>query len=65
MNILWLTFGKQSLRTAIVFRWYNKFKRGRQSLEVETHSSQPITTSAIQNAETLRKLIKEEARITV
>ena len=48
-----------------MFKENNKFKRVRHSLENETPTSRPVTGATTENAEAVKKLTKEEARMTV
>ena len=49
----------QTSSRASVFMWYRRPKRGRHSLEYNTRIGRPATAATIQNAEAVRKLIRE------
>ena len=44
-------------------RWFNEFKRGRQSLEDDTRSGRPSTAVNPDVIETVEKLIMEDRKI--
>ena len=44
---------------ATVFRWFAKFKRGRDSLKDEAHPGRPLTAVVPETIDVVRKMLKK------
>ncbi|XP_045534361.1 protein GVQW3-like [Papilio machaon] len=49
---------------AIVYRWYNEFKRGRLTLGDEERSGRPLTAVTKENMLAVKNLVQDNRRIT-
>ena len=45
--------------------WYNRFKRGRTSVDSDSRSGRPLTTKTLDNIEWVRLAIERDRRLTV
>lgn len=64
LDQLTTVFGDLSPDKATIYRWFNEFKWGRDSLDDETRTGRPPTAVNESNVIAVEKLIKQDRRIT-
>lgn len=58
-------FSNESLHRLTISRWYGEYKSGRTSLSNDIRTGPPKTPIIPENANAVRKLIKEDQRVTL
>lgn len=56
--------GMDAPSKATICRWYNEFKRGKNSFEDDPRSGRPSTSVTDENIDAVRELVKDNRRIT-
>ena len=58
-------FGNECMSKTRIKEWYNRFKRGRTSVDSDSRSGRPSTTKTLDNIEQVRLAIEGHRRLTV
>ena len=58
-------FGNECMSKTRINVWYNRFKRGRTSVDSDSRSGRPSTTKTLDNIERVRLAIEGDRRLTV
>ena len=64
-NRLKAAFGNEAPSRTTVYDWFAEFRRGRRSLEDDPRSGRPATATTDIQVAAVRKLVEEDARVTV
>jgi len=65
VQMLTQAFGDESMSKTRIYEWYNRFKKGRTSIEDDERSGRPTTAKTDKNIEKVRELIRSNRRLTV
>ena len=57
--------GNECMSKTRIKEWYNRFKRGRTSVDIDSRSDRPSTTKTLDNIERVRLAIEGDRRLTV
>ena len=58
-------YGSAAMRRAIVYRWYARFRGGREDVKDDARSGRPSTARTDENVESVRRLLTEDRRTTL
>jgi len=58
-------YGYATLPRTMVFKWHRAFKEGRENVENDPHSGNPISSTNDQNVEVVRAVMAKERRLSV
>ena len=58
-------YGDQAMDQKTVYKWYSRFKEGREDTEDDPRSGRPTTSTTDENVEEIRKIVLQNRRITV
>ena len=58
-------FGNECMSETRIKEWYNRFTRGRTSVDSDSCSGRPLTTKTLDNIQRVRLAIKGDRRLTV
>ena len=58
-------FGNECMSKRRIKKWYNRFKRGRTSVDSDSRSGRPSTSKSLDNIEWVRLAIEGNRRLTV
>ena len=58
-------YHKQTLSRSTVFLWYKRFKEGREDVEDDPRGGRPSTGRNESNADLVKKMAREDRRLTV
>ena len=64
-EMLTMAFDKSTMSRTQIQLWYNRFKKGREDVNDDARSGRPSTSTIDENIEAVKKLILENARITI
>ena len=60
-----LCYGSAAMSSASVYRWYARFRDGREDVKDDARSGRPSTARTDENVESVRRLLTEGRRITL
>ena len=63
--MLTVSFGESTMTRAQVQLWHNRFKNGREDVNVDAHPGRPSTSTTDENIETVIKIILNNHRINI
>ncbi|XP_018796792.1 PREDICTED: putative uncharacterized protein FLJ37770 [Bactrocera latifrons] len=58
-------FGDQTLSSKSVYKWYNEFKAGRESVEKHVVSNRPKTSTDEHHVKQVKEMVLENRRLTI
>jgi len=58
-------YGSAAMSRANVYRWYARFRDGREDVKDDAKSGRPSTARTDKNVESVRRLLTEDRRITL
>ena len=58
-------YGSAAMSRAIVYRWYARFRDGREDVKDDARSGRPSTARTDENVESVRRLLTEDRRTTL
>ena len=58
-------YGSAAMSHGNVYRWYARFRDGREDVKDDARSGRPSTTRTDKNVESVRRLLTEDRRTTV
>ena len=58
-------YGSAAMSLAIVYRWYARFRDGREDVKDDARSDRPSTAITDENVEYVRRLLREDRRSTL
>ena len=58
-------YGSAAMSRAIVYRWYARFRDGREDVKDDARSGRPSTDRTDENVESVRRLLTEDRRTTL
>jgi len=58
-------YGSAAMSRANVYRWYARFRGGREDVKDDARSGRPSTARTDENVESVRRLLTEDRRITL
>lgn len=58
-------YGSTAMSRAIVYRWYARFRDGREDVKDDARSGRPSTARTEENVESVRRLLTEDRRTTL
>ena len=58
-------YGSPAMSRAIVYRWYARFRDGREDVKDDARSGRPSTARTDENVESVRRLLTEDRRTTL
>jgi len=58
-------YGNAAMSRAIVYRWYARFRDGREAMKDDARSGRPSTAGTDENVESVRRLLTEDRRTTL
>lgn len=64
-EMLCQAYKADALSRSVTFRWYSRFKEGRQSIEDDSRSGRPATANTEKNIEKVREKVLSDRRITI
>ena len=65
IQMMQMAFGNECMSKTGIKEWYNRFKRGRTSVDSDSRSGRPSTTKTLDNIERVRLAIEQDRRMTV
>ena len=57
-------YGRAAMRRANVYRWFARFRGGREEMKDDARSGRPTTARTDENVESVRCLLTEDSRTT-
>jgi len=64
-EMLTLVYGDAAVTMKTVYKWFERFRSGRESVEDEERSGRPSTSKTQENVERVREMIRSNRRLTV
>jgi len=64
-EILKTAFGEQATGRSETFRWFSRFKAGRNSTDDDERSGRPVSSSTPEMIEKMRQIFREDRRRTI
>ena len=58
-------YGSAAMSRAIVYRWYARFRDGREDVNDDVRSGRPSTARTDENVESVHRLLTEDCRTTL
>ena len=58
-------YGRAAMRRANVYRWFARFRGGREEMKDDARSGRPTTARTDENVESVRRLLTEGRRTTL
>ena len=58
-------YGSAAMSRAIVYRWYSRFRDGREDVKDDARNGRPSTERTDENVESVRRLLKVDCRTTL
>ena len=65
LRMLQKAFGDQALSKKNVYKWYNDFKAGRESVEKNVVSNRPKTSTGENQFKQVKEMVLENRRLTI
>ena len=63
--MLTMAFGESTLSKKNVYKWYKLFTEDREDVNNDAHPGRPSTLTTDENVEAVKKIVKENRRITI
>ncbi|XP_015905527.1 protein GVQW3-like [Parasteatoda tepidariorum] len=58
-------FGNDSLKKTIIYQWHERFKSGRESIEVDERSGRPSTSKTDENIDKVKEMLVNNRKLTI
>src|SRR5215813_7913425 len=58
-------FGENALSKTRTFQWFKRFKEGRESVDDDSHSGRPSTSTTLEMIAKVQQVIREDRRQTI
>jgi AraC-like DNA-binding protein len=65
LALLTVAYGEQAMKKSSVFEWHGRFKEGREDVQNDPSSGQPITQRTDANGDRVRTLVRSDRRLGV
>ena len=65
IELITKAYGSADMSRAIVYRWYARFRDGREDVKDDARSGRPSTARTDENVESVRRLLTEDRRTTL
>ncbi|CAK9819055.1 Protein GVQW3 [Anthophora quadrimaculata] len=65
LDMLEKCFGNDTLSRSNVFRWHERFRSGRESVEDDKRSGRPSTSKTDENIDKIKEMLSENCKLTI
>ncbi|CAK9829627.1 Protein GVQW3 [Anthophora retusa] len=65
LDMLEKCFGNDTLSRSNVFRWHERFRSGRESVEDDKRSGRPSTSKTDENIDKIKEMLSENRKLTI